>query len=162
MLIKEHEEGYHAWSKQYEADYCRSTGLPMYSKKTFAEVSKKQLYTVTRAKREHVAIDDTIVYGWYRTMNGYVPLFRSKDVDELPLADVGKYARYAVAHGITENLLKVLESKIRKHCIQYMLTNQIDELIQLAISEKQHECYLLLVDYKYQHDLFRPKNFDLD
>lgn len=63
MLIEGHEEGYNSRNKQYAAPYCHSTGLPMYSKKTFAEVERKQLYTVSRAKKEHVVIDDTKVCG---------------------------------------------------------------------------------------------------
>lgn len=95
-------------------------------------------------------------------MNGYVPLFRSRDVDELPLSDVGKYARHAVEHGRTEDLIRRLERKIRRHCIKCILADQIDSLIERAISNKQHECYLLLLEYKHKNSLFRSRVFALD
>lgn len=72
-------ESYNFYYKMYRAKWCKKTGLPMYEKKDFGIVEKERLYTKSRAKREKVQINDTEVAAWYRTSNGYTPLFKVKE-----------------------------------------------------------------------------------
>lgn len=37
----------------------------------------------------------------------------------------------------------------------------IDQLIDLAIESKSHECYILLVEYKRKHNLYQANPFEL-
>ena len=37
----------------------------------------------------------------------------------------------------------------------------IDQLIDLAIESKSHECYILLVEYKRKHNLYQDNSFEL-
>ena len=75
-LLEKTLESYNEYYKTYRAEYCRSTGLPMYGSKDFSEVQEKGFYTKSRAKRDKIWIDESHPVGWYRTVNGYVPLFR--------------------------------------------------------------------------------------
>ena len=74
-LIKT-SESYNDYYKQYKAEWCRKTGLPMYSRKEFETIEKQGLYTITRAKKCKVQIDTTKVCAWYRRPNGYAPMFK--------------------------------------------------------------------------------------
>ena len=71
-------KSYNSYYKTYRAEWCRKSGLPMYSRKNFDEVQSKGLYTATRAAKEKVSIDESVVCGWYRLPNGYTPLFRER------------------------------------------------------------------------------------
>ena len=72
------KESYNSYYKQYRAEWCRKSGLPMYQRADFETVEREGFYTKSRAKREKVDIDSTKVVGWYRRPNGYVPLFKRR------------------------------------------------------------------------------------
>lgn len=70
-------ESYNSYYKTYRADWCRKSSLPMFCKNDF-ELIKDRYYTITRAKKAHISIEKD-VSAWYRTYNGYVPMFCKKD-----------------------------------------------------------------------------------
>ena len=76
-FLEKTSESYNSYYNLYKAGWCRLTGLPMYSKKEFPLIEAARLYTVSRAKREKVQIDTSVVRGWYRMANGYTPLFKA-------------------------------------------------------------------------------------
>ncbi|MBQ7131222.1 MAG: hypothetical protein IJO29_01500 [Oscillospiraceae bacterium] len=78
-LLEQRADNYSKYYKTYKAAYCRTTGLPLYNHDTAEQMVADGLYSKTRAAKEKVDIDDTDVCGWYRTYNGYVPLFRKKE-----------------------------------------------------------------------------------
>ena len=71
-------ESYNVYYKTYRAEWCRKSGLPMMDSSCWDKIQAEDLYTVSRAKKKHVSIDMTEVYGWYRLRQGYVPLFRAR------------------------------------------------------------------------------------
>jgi len=75
--LEQTKESYNSYYKTYRAEWCRKSGLPMYSNKDFPIVESEKLYTKTRAKKEKIKIDETNVYAWYRMPNGYTPLFKA-------------------------------------------------------------------------------------
>ena len=83
-LIKT-KESYNAYYKQYRAEWCRKTSLPMYSRADFETIEKERLFTVSRAKKCKVQIDTTKVCAWYRRPNGYTPMFKEITNDDNPL-----------------------------------------------------------------------------
>ena len=72
-------ETYNGYYTQYKAKHCIASGLPLYDHDTAEKMVADKLYSVTRAKREKVNIDQTKVCGWYRMCNGYIPLFKGGD-----------------------------------------------------------------------------------
>lgn len=72
-------ESYNFYYKTYRAEWCKKSGLPMYSNKDWERVENERLYTKTRAKKEKIKIDDTKVCAWYRRPNGYSPLFKEAE-----------------------------------------------------------------------------------
>lgn len=72
-------ESYNSYYKTYRAEWCKKSGLPMYSSKEWERVKDERLYTKTRAKKEKIKIDDTKVCAWYRRPNGYTPLFKEAE-----------------------------------------------------------------------------------
>lgn len=82
VFVKEHQAGWHPYYHLYRASYVHATDIPCYGKDSYQEVVENGLYTVTRAKREHVTIDTTAVRGWYKLTNGYTPMFWEKDEDD--------------------------------------------------------------------------------
>lgn len=77
-LLEKNSGSYNSYYKLYRADYCRMTGLPMYSSKDFEYLEKNNIFSKTRAKKEKVEIDETSPVGWYRMQTGYAPLFALK------------------------------------------------------------------------------------
>ena len=75
-LLEQNLGSYNSYYKLYRAEYCRKTGLPMYSGKDFEYLEKNRIFTRTRAKKEKVAIDEAVPVGWYRMQTGYAPLFK--------------------------------------------------------------------------------------
>lgn len=75
--LEQTKESYNFYYKTYRAEWCKKSGLPMYSNKDFQIVENEKLYTKTRAKKEKIKIDETKVYAWYRRPNGYTPLFKA-------------------------------------------------------------------------------------
>lgn len=70
-----------------------------------------------------------------------------------------EFARYAVfntAKGNTANLDSVLKYKNTE-----WIDSIIDGLIECAIDKEQHECYVMLLEYKQKHDLYKEKNLYL-
>lgn len=59
----------------YTAEYCRSTGLPMYNQQTYAEVSKKYL-SKTRCKKNKKPVKaGEEPCAFYRVSQGYCGLY---------------------------------------------------------------------------------------
>lgn len=54
----------------------------MYYGDCFDKVKDAELYTVSRAKKEHICIDAENVCGWYHVWYGYVPMFRTVKEEE--------------------------------------------------------------------------------
>ena len=79
-LEKTHES-YNNYYKTYYAAWCRKSGLPMLNSSCWERIQDEKLYTVSRAKKEHVCIDKSKVCGWFRLWHGYVPLFKD-DIEE--------------------------------------------------------------------------------
>ena len=78
-LLEKNEQTYNSYYHLYRAEYCKATGLPMFSGKTaFTDCVREGFYTRTRAKVLKIQIDDTRPVGWYRMKNGYAPLFKEK------------------------------------------------------------------------------------
>ena len=72
-------------------------------------------------------------------------------------AELTELAVMAVLFGDTEFVTMLTHYQTRKHLLGYIL----DELIEIAINQKNHDIQLMLTDYKYQHHLFRENKFDL-
>lgn len=72
-------------------------------------------------------------------------------------AELAELAAMAVLFGDTEFVTVLTRYQTRKHLLGYIL----DELIQIAISQKNYDIQLMLTDYKYQHELFRENKFEL-
>jgi len=72
-------------------------------------------------------------------------------------AELTELAVMAVLFGDTEFVTVLTRYQTRKHLLGYIL----DELIEIAINQKNHDIQLMLTDYKYQHHLFRENKFDL-
>jgi hypothetical protein len=72
-------ESYNTYYKMYRAEWCKKTGLPMYSKKDWCTIEAERLYTKSRATKKKIQIDTTEVCAWYRTAHGYTPLFKVKE-----------------------------------------------------------------------------------
>lgn len=71
--VKKYNEHYGT----YTAEYCRSTGLPMYQKSDYEK--RKNLYSCTQRKRMgKPVIDNEQPVAFYRVLNGYVGLYESK------------------------------------------------------------------------------------
>ena len=79
ILLQKSFEAYNSYYGLYRAEWCRRTGLPMYSRKDWEIIERERLFTKSRAKREKVNINDNIVCAWYRMQNGYTPLFRVRE-----------------------------------------------------------------------------------
>ena len=62
-LEKTHES-YNNYYKTYYAAWCRKSGLPMLNSSCWERIQAEKLYTVSRAKKEHVCIDKSKVCGW--------------------------------------------------------------------------------------------------
>ena len=77
-LLEKNWGSYNSYYKLYRAEYCKKTGLPMYSRKDFEYLEQNKIFTRTRAKKEKVEIDETKPVGWYRMQTGYAPLFSEK------------------------------------------------------------------------------------
>lgn len=77
--LEQTNESYNFCYKMYRAEWCRKSGLPMYSSKDWPAIESEKLYTKTRAKKEKIQIDDSKVCAWYRMTNGYTPLFKIKE-----------------------------------------------------------------------------------
>lgn len=77
--LEQTHESYNSYYKMYRAAWCRKSGLPMYSKEDWPIIEKQQLFSKSRGKKEKVQIDETKVLAWYRTANGYTPLFKAKE-----------------------------------------------------------------------------------
>ena len=59
----------------YTAEYCKSTGLPMYDKKTYAEVANKYLSKTRCAKIKMPVKDGEKPVAFYRVDRGYCGLY---------------------------------------------------------------------------------------
>ena len=73
--IEAHKDGWIAYYHTYRADYCRATGLPMISRKTYSDAVTLCVYTKTMGKNLGIVLDTSVVVAWYKTQNGYVPMF---------------------------------------------------------------------------------------
>ena len=71
--------------------------------------------------------------------------------------ELTELAAMAVLFGDTEFVTVLTSYQTRKHLISYIL----DELILTAIRQKNYEIQLMLTNYKYRHNLFRGKKFEL-
>jgi len=67
-----------------------------------------------------------------------------------------KYAVISIMKGNTENLREILQCGRKE-----ILNNEIEMLLQCAIDTKMHECYVMLLNYKYENNLFRPPELEL-
>lgn len=63
----------------------------------------------------------------------------------------------AVLFGDSDFVIALASYQTRKHLISYIL----EELILTAIRQKNYEIQLMLTNYKYRHNLFREKKFEL-
>lgn len=62
----------------YTAEYCRSTGKPMYSKESYEK--RKNLYSKTQCRRMGKPVKDgEEPAAFYRVMNGYCGLYERKE-----------------------------------------------------------------------------------
>lgn len=59
----------------YTAEYCRTTGLPMYNKKTYADVSDKYLSKTRCAKLKMPVKEGEKPAAFYRVDRGYCGLY---------------------------------------------------------------------------------------
>lgn len=75
--IEKNTETYNLGYGTYKASFVNQTSLPKFSRDSFDKVLEADLYSPSRAKKEHVEITDE-VGGWYRMKNGYKPLFTVK------------------------------------------------------------------------------------
>ena len=60
----------------FTAEYCRSTGLPMYNKKTYADVSGTLLSKTRCARTGHPVKEGEEPVAFYRVDRGYCGLYR--------------------------------------------------------------------------------------
>ena len=59
----------------YTAEYCRSTGLPMYDKKSYADVADKYLSKTRCAKIKKPVNEGEDPVAFYRVDRGYCGLY---------------------------------------------------------------------------------------
>lgn len=59
----------------YTAEYCRSTGLPMYNKETYADVSDRYLSKTRCAKIKQPVKEGEEPSAFYRVDRGYCGLY---------------------------------------------------------------------------------------
>ena len=59
----------------YSAEYCKSTGLPMYDKKTYSEVSDKFLSKTRCKKINQPVLEGEEPCAFYRMTQGYCGLY---------------------------------------------------------------------------------------
>ena len=78
-----------------------------------------------------------------------IPEFSGLNKEELQ-----GYAFEAILRNLPENLSAVLE-------YTHVFDDIIDDMIQCAIDTQQHECYLILLNYKYQNHLFQDEKLEL-
>lgn len=147
---KTHADGYNTHYRVYSADYCRSTELPMFSTKIFSEMDNQHLYTCSRAKKEHVFVDETQVSGWYRVMRGYVPVYRLKPFEYLTNSEFLK----SVSSFVSYNHPDLLSQMLAFDRSISIVGKSIDKLIDKAIDARYHECYLILLNWKNEYDLY--------
>ena len=147
---KAHAKGYNKYKHTYATDYCRSTGLPMFSKKNFPDMESRYLYTRSRAEKESVAIDTAKVCGWYRVMYGYVPIYSMKPFESLTDSEFRKSVSSFVRYNHPDLLNILLESGRSVS----LIGKSIDKLISKTIETGYHECYTILLNWKNEHDLY--------
>lgn len=98
--------------------------------------------------------------GEYRLLRRCYYLAKMSEDDALEYfsgAELTETAAMAVLFGDTEFITRLTSYQTRKHLLSYIL----DELVQTAINQKNHEIQLMLTDYKYRNHLYREKKFDL-
>lgn len=59
----------------YPAAYCKSTGLPMYSRDNYKTVAHMYLSKSRCKKIGHPVQENETIVAFYRLMNGYTPLY---------------------------------------------------------------------------------------
>ena len=148
---KAHAKGYNKHKHTYTAEYCHSTGLPMFSKKNFPDMESEYLYTRSRAEKEAVVIDTVQVCGWYRVMYGYVPAYGLKSFEGLTDSEFRKSVSWFVRYNHPD-LLNVLLDSDRSLSL---IGKSIDKLLDIAVRKEAHQCYLILLNWKNEHGLYK-------
>ncbi len=150
-MMEKAAEGYNSRYHAYSVNYCRSTGLPMFSSKNFADVDRNyHLYTISRAKKEKVSVDESHVCGWYRVMHGYVPVYGLKEFSCLKDAAFLKSAYSFVKYNHPDLLTEMLACERSVP----VLSSAIDQLISESIASQNHECYVALLNWKNEKKLY--------
>lgn len=77
------------------------------------------------------------------------------DLDKLSGMELVVTAIVSVIVGDVEQVEMLLSYQTRKHFVSYM----IDTLIQCAIDRKQHEIFLMLLNFKNENNMYEKNNF---
>lgn len=77
--LEKSRNSYNEYYKQYRAEWCRLSKLPMLDKSDWEQIEREGLYTESRARKEKVKCNYTEVAAWYKMQHGYTPLYRRVD-----------------------------------------------------------------------------------
>lgn len=91
----------------------------------------------------------------------FCSLFKVNPGNKLLLSNLNSIQDFIVPYAIEYGVYEIIEKFCSNSGNSVLTSDNIDDYIQLAIDEKQHEIYLLLLEYKRKYIGYRKRDWSL-